>query len=576
MKSALLVLAILLLVVSTVAQPVAAPAAEKCTLEGQVVAAATGQPLKKARLQLWKSEARGQPITTVTDASGRFLFTDIEPGRYRFSAYRNGYVGQQFGQRGPNHPGTILSLASGQRLRDVVFRLVRHAVIAGRVYDEDGEAVPGVMVNALRYSYRQGQRQLSQSQQAATNDLGEYRLFGLPPGRYYVSASYTPGIIVGVIGRSFVSATGMGTSGQDEGYAPTYYPGTNEPEEAAPIDIRAGDEVPSVDFTLLPTRTVRVRGRVINSIATGRRRNTSVALYPRKSPARGMFPFRNQTSVDPEGTFEISGVIPGSYVLVAMYFEEAVGYSARLPIEVGNTDVEGISLVIGPGVDLMGRVHVEGGAPVSQQTQVVAGAQEQDKLEMAEVRVFLRSFGGLPMFGGSSSGRARDDGSFTLENVPHDRYRINVFGFPRDYYLKAARVSGEDVLDEGLDLSLGAPSGPLEITISAAGGRIDGAVLTEEQEGFGGASVVLVPEERRRDQRRFYKSTTTDQHGRFTLRGIPPGDYKLFAWEEIEHGAYQDAAFLRRYEEQGEPVEVEEGSRLRVQFHLIPAGGPPR
>ncbi len=120
------------------------------------------------------------------------------------------------------------------------------------------------------------------------------------------------------------------------------------------------------------------------------------------------------------------------------------------------------------------------------------------------------------------------------------------------------------------------PSGPLEITISATGGRIDGVVLTEEQEGFGGASVVLVPEERRRDQRRFYKSATTDQNGRFTLRGIPPGDYKLFAWEEIERGAYQDPAFLRPYEEQGELVEVEEGSRLSVQLHLIPAGGPPR
>ncbi len=127
------------------------------------------------------------------------------------------------------------------------------------------------------------------------------------------------------------------------------------------------------------------------------------------------------------------------------------------------------------------------------------------------------------------------------------------------------------MLEDGLDLTGGGPPNPLEITISAAGGRIDGAVLTEEDKALGGASVVLVPEEGRCEQRRFYKSATTDQNGAFTLRGIPPGDYKLFAWEEIERGAYQDSAFLRRYEEQGELVEVEEGSRLSVRLKIIPS-----
>jgi protocatechuate 3,4-dioxygenase beta subunit len=576
MKSALLLLTILLLTVPVSAQPIAGTAAEKCTVEGQVVAAGTGAPLRKARVLLRKAEARAQPVLAVTDAAGRFLFSEIEPGRYYLSVQRNGYVRQTFGQRGPNRSETILSLAPGQHVRDVVFRLVRQAVITGRVYDEDGEPVPEVNVGVLRYLYVSGERQLTPVGMDSTNDLGEYRIYGLAPGRYYVSATYQPSFS---FPRARAQARRRGTGGQsagDEGYAPTYYPGTSDPSRAAPIDLRAGDELSSMDFTLLPTRAVSVRGRVFNSITAKPGRGAILFLLPREQGVRS-FSARQQTDVmDSDGTFEIAGVVPGSYTLTAFYFDGRKRYTARQPIEVGNSDVEGISLVIGPGVDVAGRIYVEGGAPAGQQNQVVAGGQKQEQFEMTEARVYLQPFDNVPRFGGVGSGRAQEGGSFTLENVPHDRYRINVFGLPRDYYLKAARVGGQDVLEEGLDLSLGPPSGPLEITISGAGGRIDGSVLTEEQRLFGGASVVLVPEERRRDQRRFYKTTTTDQHGRFVLRGIPPGDYKLFAWEEIERGAYQDAAFLRPYEDRGEPVEVEGGSRLSVQLHLIPADGPPR
>jgi protocatechuate 3,4-dioxygenase beta subunit len=578
MKSALLVLAILLPVVSTAAQPVAEPAPEKCTVEGQVVAAATGQPLKKARLLLDKMEARTQPFLAVTDAAGRFKFSEIEPGRYLLSVWRNGYVNQQFGQRSSNRRPTVLALEPGQHMQDIVFRLVRHAVIAGRVYDEDGEPVPRVNVQVLRYRYVGSERQLAPAGAGSTNDLGEYRIYDLPPGRYYVSADYSPRF------RAFTRAQirrsmGRRQSTDAESYAPTYYPGTNDPAYATPIELRAGDELSSIDFNLSPTRTVRVSGRVVNTISGKLGLNTMVALLPRTSLRRMAFFFRNRVSVDnAEGTFEVRGVVPGSYILTATYIhqEEGQQYATRLPIEVGSMDIEGITLVIERGMDLSARIYLEGGAALGQPGSGVAVGQAQDQFDMTEVGVYLSPFDSLSILPRPSSGRAKPDGSFKLENVPRDRYRVNVLGLPRDYYLKAARVGGRDVLEVGLDLTGGALPNPLEITISAAAGRIDGAVLTEEQEPFGGASVVLVPEEGRRDQRRFYKTTTTDQHGRFTLRGIPPGDYKLFAWEEIERGAYRDTAFLRPYEDRGEPVQVRERDQLSVQLRLIPADSPPR
>jgi hypothetical protein len=165
MKALPLSLIVLLFGGPLAARQVGAAVAEKAALEGQVVKAATGEPLKKALLRLRKADARAQVATAVTDAGGRFAFSEIEPGRYRLSVQRNGYLQQRYGQRAPNHPGTILSLAPGQRLRDIVFRLIPYGVITGQVYDEDGEWILGASVQVLRYMYVGGERQLLRQRQ---------------------------------------------------------------------------------------------------------------------------------------------------------------------------------------------------------------------------------------------------------------------------------------------------------------------------------------------------------------------------------------------------------------------------
>jgi hypothetical protein len=136
--------------------------------------------------------------------------------------------------------------------------------------------------------------------------------------------------------------------------------------------------------------------------------------------------------------------------------------------------------------------------------------------------------------------------------------------------LKAARLGGVDVLEEGLHLT-GPPENPLELVLSAATGQVQGVVLDEERKPVTGTRVVLVPEPRRRKRTELFKETLTDQYGRFTLRGAPPGEYKLFAWEELDFGGYQDPEFLKPYEEQGETVRIDEGSQLSVELKVIRA-----
>ncbi len=570
--SVLLLLGVVLVAFGQQPAPAEKPP-EKGVVAGQVVKAGTGEPLKKARVVLRKEEGRDAPRVELVDTNGRFQFKDVEPGRYRLYAVRNGYVRQDFGQRSANHPGTALALAPGQQVKDVVFKLVPAAVIAGRIYDEDGEAVPGARVQALQHRYLQGRRQLTPMRFATTNDRGEYRLIGLPAGRYYVSATFSPAMALGLGFEAGGQATG------NEGYAPTYYPNTNDATRATPLEVRAGNEVGGIDFLLLPTRAVRIRGRVYNSVLGKPGRDTMVLILPVSTGGVWTFGPDNHVRVqDPQGNFEIRGVTPGSYNLLATWWDEGrTEYTARQRVEVGTADVDGVQLTIRAGVDIYGSIRSESNELPGSEEEPASATPEpasEKKLDLSEVRVLLEQPDEMFLPFGGSTARVEDVGSFRLTNVSDDHYRVALWRLPADYYLKSARMEGNDVLEEGLTVS-GPPRDSLELVVSPNGGRIEGAVL-KEQKPFSGATVALVPEEKRRGRRELYKTATTDQYGRFTLRGIPPGEYKLFAWEEIEPGAHQDPEFLKPYEKLGHEVKAEEGSRVSAELKLIPAGDPPR
>ncbi|MEE8201038.1 MAG: carboxypeptidase-like regulatory domain-containing protein [Candidatus Acidoferrales bacterium] len=526
-------------------QQAAETALLESAIEGLVVKAGTGEPLKKAWLSLERVQSERRVYSTITDSSGRFILKSIEPGRYRLWAERNGYVRQEFGQRGPNQPGSILSLAPGQTLQDIVFRLIPAAVISGRVYDEEGEPIAGATIQAMRKRYRSGRRKLAPAGTDRTDDLGEYRIYGLRPGPYYVSATFVPGWIRA---RTFTRKAG---GEREPSYPPTYYPGTNDLAQAVPVGVRAGEEVRAIDFTLVPSGAVRIRGRVFNAVIGRPGRGALVMLYPRESGV-SRFAVRSRVYVDdPQGNFEISGVIPGSYNLQAFWSDSENQYVGRLPLEVGTLDIEGINIVISPGVRLSGRVRVEGN-PQSKLSDLSVGLESLEKgfiLNRAEVRT---------------------DGSFVLPNVSVGDYRVKLENMPEDWYLKSARLDGQDVLERGIEITTG-QAGSLELVLSSAAGRIDGPVLDADREPIPAAYVVLVPDRRRRDRTELYKITTTDQYGQFTLRGIAPGEYTLFAWEEIEVGAYYDPDLLRRYEKSGQSVRVREADHLSLQLELIPA-----
>src|ERR1039458_9803531 len=310
---------------------------EKGVLAGKVLNSVTGEPVRKAQVALMNMSAapKGKQESpgggsALTDAAGGFEFTALASGNYALVASREGFDSSNV----HGEPKLLrVTLASGERKRDIVIRLATPGVITGRILDEDGDPIRRIQVQTMVYRYTAAGRQLSPRGSATSNDLGEYRIYDVPPGHYYLKAS------------SFES---MGGGSSGESYGTSYYPGTRDPTAASIIEVGAGLTLEGINLTLRPTKVANIRGRVMNP-----GNNLIVGLMKEGGGY-------NTGVNDPDGKFELQGVSPGSYILTAASTVGGRNCSARLPIQVGATDLEGIELHLMPPVEVAGQIRIEG------------------------------------------------------------------------------------------------------------------------------------------------------------------------------------------------------------------------
>ncbi len=539
-----LLLCVLLVFPAVAQSPKNNPVAKKdeCSIAGTVVKLAGSEPLRKARVLLTSAEDRARNVSISTDSDGRFQLKGLQPGRYRLAVSRHGFVSQYYGQRKPNDPGAILTLHPGQDLKDLLFRLIPSGVIAGKIVDEDGEPLPFVVVSASRQTFSEGKRTLAPAASAQTNDLGEYRLFDLTPGRYFVSAVYPRW------NRRMGGPESEDLDVGSEGYAKLYYPGSPDSAKASSIPVKSGEEISSINIFLRPVHVYRLRGRVFNQITSKPENQIDIMLFPKGKT----FDWTEHQAVvqKKDGSFEIPDVLPGSYVLTAFWFDEGKGYTQRLPLEVGNADVNGITVTIAPGVSVPGRILWDG-----------PPATDKDELTVAATPVDVD-------FNYMGATRV-EQGAFTMKDIGNGTYYAEVNGLSQDCYVKDVRYAGNDALDDGFTVNGGAV-GELEITVSSRGARVDGAVTDEDGLPLAGVWVVLVPETQR-ENRHLYKMQTTDQYGHFALRGVRPGAYKVFSWQEVETNAWESPEFLKPFEDKGEKVELQQGGQKTIKLTAIPS-----
>lgn len=507
-----------------------------CTVEGVVLKSTTGEPAKKVSVELYPAGGRRQEqYAATTDTNGRFVFQNVEPGKYMLAGGGNGYPQEQYRQgNARGHRGTVLTFERGSHTKDIVFRLSPGGVITGAVYDEDGDPIVNANVQAVRVI---GSRPRGPSGGGQTNDRGEYRIFGLEPGQYYVVANDQM----------------RGGTTLDELYLPSYYPGTADPTQATTVQVRPGSETNAIDLSLTRVHGVRVRGRVMNEFAE-KGQNTYVQLAA-ASPKEGQIFGRNLGApTDEHGNFEIRGVPPGSYVLFSFWNQENKSYSGRAALEVSNTDVDGVTLVLSPPIELHGRVRTDPGA----------------QLEFSQLNIWLQPTEN--QMNGVSPAEMKGDGSFVIHNVFDGHYKVFVGGHPEEYYRRSAKLGGSEVLDSGFTISHTQTAGALDLELTLNGGSISGTV-THDGKMVPGALVVLVPDPPHRDRSEMYSTRMADDFGRFTMLGLPPGDFKLFAWESPQGVDVRDPDFLKSYEPRGTTVHIQEKHGQNVQLDVIPADG---
>jgi hypothetical protein len=528
-------------------------------IRGTVVAADNGSPIRRAQVRLGGQGAQGRLATT--DAQGRFEIRDLPGGRYTVSASKGGFVSVQYGQRRPSESGTPLEIGEGQTLEKVVIALPRGSVISGRITDEFGEPVANAVVTSLRYGYAGGARRLmpagGQNSRDTTDDHGQFRLFGLSPGDYIVSASFRSG-----------GGEAAEPSGENTGYAPTYYPGTSSVADAQRVTLALGQEQTSVIFSLIATRLVRVTGAVLNSQGTPMQ-NGAVMLTP--ASARVNAPALNATltgRIDGSGQFRVINVPPGRYVAQVRAQAGRGGPAGRAAnagnaefgrqeITVGTDDLNGVVILTGPGARVTGQIVTDTGVapPIrAQQLAVMARPVVLDPSSPA---------GGV--------GRVSDDFTFEINGVFDPRvFRVNA---PQGWSLKSVVLNGQDVTDVPLDLPPGQTVSGMQIVLTERTTHVSGRIVDARSRPVTDVTVVIFPADETMwmFQSRFIRAARPDQEGRYEIPGLPPSDsYLAIAVQGLEDGQAGDPEFLASIREQAARFSLGEGETRALDLRFAP------
>jgi hypothetical protein len=510
-----------------------------------------------------------QPV--VTGADGKFTFKDVAVGGYRIAATADGFVRQEVGQRTVNGQGRPVFVTAGQVLKDATIRLIATGTVSGRVFDENGQPATGAPVQLLRVFYNLAQgRTLQSAANGVADDRGEYRAFGVPPGRYYLLAGTPPGGALGLRGGVAAGASRFGM---------LYYPNAENVDQALIVEVKSGEQT-SIDMRLRrQAQTYRVRGRIVDGTGLGLPANIQVSLAYRFLNGSGSM--GGARSFDPStGTFELQNVAPGDWTVAvsapltaaelglttagggpidpatqaARQAAQASRPSGSVAIKVVDKDVEGLVVTVNSGVNTTGRITVEG------QQQLALPANLRFTLQPVTPLVNQMAPAVFP---------PAADGSFQVVGLRETEYRAQ---FPAaaapGMYVKSITYGGDDILSKPLKFS-GSGSGTFDVVLRSGAVQVTGTVTDARSQPVTGIQVLLVPAQRTRTD--LFRPGLTDQNGRFSLANVPPGEYKVFSWEAIDNGAQFDPDFLKQYEQQGKAVQVTEGSSPNVDVKVIPA-----
>jgi protocatechuate 3,4-dioxygenase beta subunit len=509
----------------------------QATVEGTVVNAINSRQVPRAGVLLFNVQKNNDATWIRADDNGRFHFKNISAGTYRITADRQGF----FTDARKRAFQTIIDVSPRGEVKNVLVRLLPLAVISGRIVDDKNDPVQNVEMKLFSWEYLRGRRALSIKGSTLTDDRGEYRISGVRPGNYFLMANYD-------FRKQWIRTMGnlSATTRPDVAYLPQFFPGTTDFREAQQIAAKPGDEIQQ-DFAFFTQPAVSIRGRVVNGLSGRPVPKAAVTASWAQIPA-GVDSFSDQT--DENGIFEIWGLAPGSYTLQTSFPDQGATYTGEERVEVGSAGVPDAQIAALPDFDVNGKVRIEG----SQSPSI-----QQVSIEFMTV--------GSKSFNVFRSAAAKPDFRLTGKLHLETHYRVNAINLADDYYLKSVTVSGREMPKN--DVVVGGRQSEVELIISPLGGHIEGTVVDSKNQPVNSSYLTIDPDQILR--------TRSDAKGKFVLRGVPPGTYKLVAFEDVDlNELIAQPEVLKRYIDQGEALKVAEGGKYDyVTPKFIPADAGP-
>lgn len=476
------------------------PTSFDCAIDGSVVNSQTGEPIVRAHVTL---NSAGSAASASTDSSGRWSLSNVACGSAPLLVTRPGFLQQA---------RRAAMLASGSPVHDMKIELIPQSVFYGKVLDDQGDPVMGAEVAIFIARIAEGRVSFQRNNNASTNDLGEYRVPNITRGKYIVCSSARSAVergdLVGV---------------------PTCYPGPLEGGTASAMDVPAGREI-KVDFTLRQTPAVHVRGTV-TGLPEGH--NIGINIVPR-GVATTMVNAASGNGRDGKFDFRVPA---GSYMISADYFEAGKHLLARVPMNVGATDIDNVTVAVDSGFSITGQVRID-----SQLRQPAARPQFGMNLRPTE-----------PTNGVGLLKWDTDHTTFAFNDMSPGTYRLDVAP-PAAFYLKSATLAGQDILNNEFSVAQGA--GPIEIVLGDDGGSIEGDVVNADGQPLTGGIIAL----------RSGHATVIPSSGHFKLQNLAPGDYTVYAWDDANQVPYADQDWMRRYAGSGTIVTVSAGQSAQVKL----------
>lgn len=551
------------------------------------------------------SDGRGQR-QTLTDDDGRFQFDRLPAGRFLLTAWKPGWVASYYGSPRPGRPpGAPIAVADGARVADIRIPLVPGGVIAGTIVDSAGRPLARQFPILLEERLVGSRRMIARVRfpldagffERSTDDRGEFRLFGLPPGTYYVmvepsissGARFTTSDEVRWASQP-AGASAAPPLGAFAGYAPVFYPGTTDPSAAQGIAIGASEVKEGLTFRVNYAPVARVTGVVQRPDGTPAA-TTTVTMRARETRAL-IEGAGYRATTGPDGRFTIQGVAPGDYSLsarassasasppagVATPPERAAStavfdlWGERAVVAAGQ-DIENVSVALAPAASLSGRLVFE-------------GTTAKPPADLSEIRLRFISTEGLAQAQGGGGGgiatlvlaTVQSDGSFRALGLPPDRYTVTA-SWPgmrsgdgtSGWWLTTVHIENRDLGDAPIDVRANAEVTGISIGFRDRVGAIEGLLSDAAGRPAPEYFVVAFSADRASwttTSRRFVPPVRPGTDGRYRVNGLLPGDYYLAVVTAVGQDESADPAFLEAILPSAIRITVSAGEARRQDLRI--------